>query len=310
MREFIISRSKKEIFFSIVNTLLIYFFRLVKVKLVKKKIFNFKMNLMVNDNGLSKELIKYKERELDQKYIIDKELHSNMNVYDLGSNLGYYSLIILNKINPTKKLIAVEPVKQNYEICKKNIMLNKFNNYEIYNFGISNEAGFQKFYKSEKSNLGSFEKKNIKNSNLTTTQQFKTYSLEDLFLISKTFPDFIRMDVEGHEVKILNSLQKLLTHKLHYPKILFEVHINKYDVIDNNLSNSLQPLFLAGYKAKIISSSKISGTEIIENLGYKKKKLIKTDGVTRAIFENISNNDLINLCTNTGGIRAVLLEKY
>ena len=50
-----------------------------------------------------------------------------------------------------------------------------------------------------------------------------------------------------------------------------------------------------------------NGLRDILNKGYKETDKIKTDGVERMIFRNISENDMVDLLAKEGGLRSVLL---
>lgn len=67
--------------------------RIYSEKKLKRRIYDFEMYLDIFDDGLSKQLIKYKKRELDHKYILEKVLKPGFNVLDIGANIGYYTLI-------------------------------------------------------------------------------------------------------------------------------------------------------------------------------------------------------------------------
>ena len=119
--------------------------------------------------------------------------------------------------------------------------------------------------------------------------------------------NLIRMDVEGHEVSILKSLCEYISFTKNMPMVLFEPHLSRYSK-ENDIISPMNELFKFGYKAKYIGSSWENGSNIIEKKGYKSINRLKTDGVERKIFEDISNEDLINLITKEGGIRTVLLK--
>jgi hypothetical protein len=76
------------------------------------------------------------------------------------------------------------------------------------------------------------------------------------------------------------------------------------------MSKTLKKLFNLGYKVKYMASSWEKGTVMINKYGYSETVSIKTDGVTRAIFENIDNEDAINIICNHGGARTVYIEHF
>ena len=120
--------------------------------------------------------------------------------------------------------------------------------------------------------------------------------------------NLIRMDVEGHEVKILDGLIRDYKKVILLPIIIFETHLSRYND-ENNMSRTLTNLFSLGYKIKIAGTSGIRGTKTLQSMGYKAIKEIKSDDEIRVVVENIKNEDAIKLITKTGGLRTVALMK-
>ena len=131
----------------------LFFSKVIKKKYIKKKIFNSLMYLDVNDPGISKTLILFGKRELEHKYIMNKVIKKNMNILDIGANIGYYALIELDIIKDSGYLIACEPSPSNFKLLNKNILLNKHKNYETHNIAISNSNSTKEFHLSKSSNL-------------------------------------------------------------------------------------------------------------------------------------------------------------
>ena len=48
---------------------------------------------------ISRSLILFGTREEDKKYILKNILNTNMNVFDIGANIGYYTIFFLKNIN-------------------------------------------------------------------------------------------------------------------------------------------------------------------------------------------------------------------
>ena len=86
--------------------------------------------------------------------------------------------------------------------------------------------------------------------------------------------------------------------------IIFEPHTSRYD--DEFDFKTLINLFKHNYSTAMVSSNSQKGSEIVENLGYKSFYKIINDDVERRIYKNITNDDIINLLTKTGGLRTVV----
>ena len=277
-------------------------YRLLKKKYIQKDIYDFKMLLDVYDKGLSRTLLLFGEREIEQKFIIEKTLEPEDVILDLGSNIGYYALIFLKKIN-LKNIILAEPSPINVDLLKKNLSLNGYSNVEIHMAAISDTDSKKEFYLSEMSNLNSFHVDGKDQMNYKKIM-VESYSLVSLLKGRKI--NLLRMDVEGHEVSIFRSLLEYINQSGQKPSILYEPHMSKYND-ENNIIEQLNKLFKLGYKLEVAASSSSDGTKKFLNKNYKSIKCFKTDEKKRDIFLNISNEDALELLGKEGGVRTALL---
>jgi FkbM family methyltransferase len=278
---------------------------------VIRNVFDYKMYLDVFDKGLSHQLIKYRKREMDHKFLLDRTLTRDSVVLDIGANIGYYALMELNLIGPAGYLIAVEPSPWNIDLLNRNLDLNgKRDNVRVIAGAISSSRGTDTFHLASSSNLNTFQNYGTVKQHLTGEKiEVDTYRVSEV-LTSEELDrgvDLIRMDVEGHEVDVINGMIDDIKSGTLSPSIIFETHISRYTK-DNDMAVSLQNLFNYGYSVKYMASSWQAGTEIIRNFGYQEFESIKTDGCIRAIFEDIKPEDAIEIICNSGGARTVYLE--
>lgn len=258
-------------------------------------------------DGIGRALYVYRSRELDHKWMIDNELSSGNVVLDLGANIGYYAIMEAKKIGKTGKLYAIEPDPRNIELLQKNIKLNEINNiFEFEQAAISNKDQKAEFILSLKTNLSSFDLENKNNNSNSITVQ--TYDLGN-YLKSKERVDLIRMDIEGHEIEVFESLITFSKNsENHLPKkIIFETHFPKYKKKKEHVKEIFNKIFNIGYKIKYLSSSNEPRKNLKEK-GYDPFKIIKDFPFHRGIYKNVDNQDFIEFICNTGGIRTVLLE--
>ena len=135
--------------------------------------------------------------------------HQIKNILDLGANVGMFSLYFA-KLCPDSIIHSFEPVPLTYQILKKNIELNNFNNIKINNFGISN--------KSEQLELGiPYDRNDLDNIGLYSIHENSTNNGKSIqtgtFIRLREFTnklnlnsfDIIKMDVEGCELMILED---------------------------------------------------------------------------------------------------------
>ena len=289
-------------YYHLVGTLM----KILNKKFITKKIYNYKMLLDLYDKGISRTLLLFGKRELEHKKMLENIIKPEMTVLDIGANIGYYSLMMLELIGNKGKLIAVEPSPSNIEILRKNLLLNKYNDIEVHNAAISDENGTKKFFLSEMSNLNTLNYTEKKSLNLTgETINVKTLTVPQI--MEGRNLDLIRMDVEGHEVEVLNGLIPNIGVNNLYPSIIFETHRSRYNN-EHSMENTLKNLFAKNYKVSMLGSTSKEGTKKIEAKGYIGTESIQTDEYERVIFKNIKEQDAIDLICNEGGVRCAVLE--
>ncbi len=270
-------------------------------------IYDYKMQIPMQYDGIGRALYVHKSRELDHKWMIDEELSPGNVVLDLGANIGYYAIMEAKKVGIYGKIYAIEPDPRNIELLKKNLKLNNVNNiFEFDQGAISNKDEEAEFTLSSKTNLSSFDlKKNKDNLNLITV---KTYDLGN-YLKNKKRIDLIRMDIEGHEIEVFDSLITFSKNINNYlpKKIIFETHFGIYKKKKESVKEIFNKIFNIGYKIKYFSSPN-EPREALKDRGYNPFIIIKDFPFHRGIYKNVNEQDFIDFITDTGGIRTVLLE--
>lgn len=243
-------------------------------------------------------------------YLLRKEAKGKLAI-DIGANIGYSTLSLCRNMD---RVIAIEPDDRSRKILKKNIKLNKFKEkVKIYNFAVSDKKGEKTFYLSKHPNLSAFNKNK---KYWTKKVKVKTITIDDLGIV----PNFIKMDLEGHELEVINGAINSLK-KTDFCRILLEVHPQFYNK-KRNFANILKKLIKIGYKIKYLISAAVPCPDEFKKRGYVPFKEIKAAEFKRGIFKNIIVEDAIKFSTNTYNqiipesgktskkiVRAIMLEK-
>ena len=159
---------------------------------------------------------------------------------DIGSNCGYYALLIA-KTFPNTHVIAFEPIKKTYDKLIKNIHLNNLNNQiQTFNFGLSDindEVQMRTLIKKGFAQSGGFTV-NDKNRELKKNETLLKANLkigdEIIKFINKKL--LIKIDVEGHEINALKGLKHLIKNNKIYMQIeiFYENKENIFNFLDKN----------------------------------------------------------------------------
>ncbi len=140
---------------------------------------------------------------------------------DIGSNIGYYALLESKIVGNNGQVIAIEPYHLNFSFLKENINKNTAGNIQVHNIAISDIDGEVNLFINQCSNLCRV----ISGTKHSGGPILKVPARSlDSFVNQYNFEkiDFLRMDVEGHEVNIINGGWH--TIEKYKPIISIEVH--------------------------------------------------------------------------------------
>lgn len=131
---------------------------------------------------------------------------------DIGSNIGYTSILTSQIVGNTGHVYSFEPIKETYLILKKNIVLNHCKNITTANHALSDKNGEVEFNipnngenSSMSSMVWSMESQNNKK------QLIKTVKIDDDPNFKNLSPKTIKIDVEGAEGLVLNGMKQLIS---------------------------------------------------------------------------------------------------
>ena len=166
------------------------------------------LSLSINPAGEAK------ERELFKRIISKGD-----TVLDVGAHVGVHTLLFARLVGDKGKVIAFEPNTKNFNLLKKNIEINGYDNVQLENKAASDINGKSSFFCNEDFTAGSsiFKRKEENQTKI----EVDTVILDDYFKNSNTRVDFIKIDVECSELKVLNGLRKTLKNNDNL-KILIE----------------------------------------------------------------------------------------
>jgi len=142
---------------------------------------------------------------------IDYWSNKNGVLYDVGANIGGYSIYAAHT-NPSINVISFEPVLNNYATLLKNKTLNKLDNLTIFQMALSSSPKLETLFLSDErvgnsgAQVGAPINERGENFDPTSTETLFCLSL-DVMIENYGFvvPTFIKIDVDGHEIDILQG---------------------------------------------------------------------------------------------------------
>ena len=139
-------------------------------------------------------------------------------VYDLGANVGFYTLLLAHLVGPEGHVYAFEPYPESAETTRHNLAINGFDHVTVIIKAVADKPGLEWFEMDTTPTtyrLG--EKRGQRGMQVAVT------SIDALLEKGELRPpDFVKIDVEGAEKRVLLGMKSTLG--LHRPTIVCEVH--------------------------------------------------------------------------------------
>jgi FkbM family methyltransferase len=152
-----------------------------------------------------------KEEEQFLDWVINS-VEGKLVCFDVGANKGFYSSALLEKLgDKIDKINCFEPVQENYDQCTS-----KFGDNEKVNLFLnacSNEKVVKKFYQIISKNIGceglsSLNYRPVFNNLQKKEIQVDCIVLDDFIDINPDDSFFFKIDVEGHELEVMEGMVK------------------------------------------------------------------------------------------------------
>lgn len=186
-------------FFKVANKLIMFVLRSNYVEAQGHKMFlDAKDSLHLSISGF---------HELLATELMNKEIKEGDVIIDVGANIGYYALIFARLVGGNGKVFAFEPDPTSFALLKKNVKLNGYKNIVLIQKAVSDKNGKLKLYLAE-DNLGDHRPYDSRDGRQYV--EVEAVRLDDYFKDYERKINFVKMDIQGGEVKALQGMMNLL----------------------------------------------------------------------------------------------------
>jgi FkbM family methyltransferase len=165
--------------------------------------------------------------ELPKQKRLMEFLQEGSVVYDIGANVGIYTLLSSECIGPTGHVHAFEPLPENFAFLERHVRMNRRQNVTIHPLAVSSNSGKARFARTDC--------RCTSHINGDGELEVNTISLDEfVFEAHNQAPSLIQIDVEGGELNVLRGAQRLLGVS---PPVIFlathgnEVHLPCCDLL-------------------------------------------------------------------------------
>ena len=148
-------------------------------------------------------------------------LKPGMVFYDLGANIGLFSLLAARIVGPSGKVFSFEPDSQTVRRFRRNVERNLSSNITIVEAGVWSSTGNVNFVAADSTLLDRGFGRFTLEAEGFAGRGVPCYSLDD-FVRTAPPPNAIKCDVEGAELEVFRGAEHLIA--THRPWIICEIH--------------------------------------------------------------------------------------
>jgi FkbM family methyltransferase len=139
-------------------------------------------------------------------------------VFDLGANVGYYTLISAVRAGPRGRVFAFEPLPRNLEFLRRHLALNRIENAAVVEAAVSDRSGTVRFEEDASTSKGRIGE--------AGGLEVRSVALDDWVVREgHPAPDLLKIDIEGAEFLALHGARGILARS--HPPIFLSTHSGK-----------------------------------------------------------------------------------
>lgn len=136
-------------------------------------------------------------------------------VYDLGANVGYFTLLFSELAGGDGRVVAYEPLPRNLEFLRRHLALNRRTNVEVVAAAVGAAAGTMRFADQAGACQGRLDPHGRLQVEVTTLDR-------EVFDLGRPAPNALKLDVEGGEAHVLDGAAEILAR--FRPAVWIETH--------------------------------------------------------------------------------------
>jgi len=146
-----------------------------------------------------------------QQALVDY-LRPGMTFYDLGANIGYFSLIAARLVGPAGHVVSFEADPEIAARLRDNLARNHFSHAIVEQKAVWSETAPVFFARVDPSTSPDRGLGHVSAESSTDTIPAEGVSL-DCYVTAQNAPDFLKCDVEGSETEVFSGAERLLAAK-------------------------------------------------------------------------------------------------
>jgi FkbM family methyltransferase len=218
---------------------------------------NILINLNLND-WIQKQIFYFGRYEIEKNETLfwQNIIKPKQYVFDIGANIGYYTLQALARVGSEGRVFSFEPVAATFKKLRDNINLNNFSNAIIEKLALLDKRDKIELYIADETSIGSSSIS--MHVNFSGEKEFADAISLDEYVIEKNINkiDIIKIDVEGCESRVIEGMKNVMNS--FKPLILIEVNQERLQTTGSSKEKLFEQFYINDFEAfEIISANEI-----------------------------------------------------
>jgi FkbM family methyltransferase len=187
--------------------------------------------------------------EFEKRRLFERTVRPGSTVYDVGANVGFYTLLASVLVGTSGRVVAFEPVPRNLTFLREHLRLNRVQNVQVVEAAAAEREKRARFDLGPHSSMGRLSD--------VGSLEVRTIGLDQLVASGELSPpDVVKIDVEGAEGSVLRGAHAVLADRR--PVIFLSTHGPEVHAECTELLRSL------GYRLTPIDGDDVnSSTEVL-----------------------------------------------
>lgn len=146
-------------------------------------------------------------------------------LFDVGANVGYYTVLGSRLAGAKGKVFSFEPLVRNISYLYKHVKINRLENVSIIPCACSDAISIVAFFQNPNTAMGhiaNHENTSVSNNGMTIVPAI---TLDAVAAKLNIRPDVLKIDVEGAELTVLHGAESIISNSK--PAIFLSVHSNE-----------------------------------------------------------------------------------
>ena len=154
------------------------------------------------------------ERFVAERHLLHHLLRRGMRVADVGANIGYYALLFAKAVGPSGEVVCFEPEPDNLVELERTLSWNRLANVRVLPVAVGDADGETFLARGVNGRVSANGGQPQPGTVAVALRRLDTVLPQGL--------DFLKVDVEGYEGRVLDGAERLLRE--HRPVLFVEIH--------------------------------------------------------------------------------------